>query len=93
MAASCLRRPAVPADEEQPAALSRRTAQRLREAEVALRRLAEVALRRLAEVVLQLRALVRASRVQALAPRSLSAAVQRRRAPPCTMAILWRHCA
>jgi hypothetical protein len=65
----------------------------LREAEVALRRLAEVALRRLAEVVLQLRALVRASRVQALAPRSLSAAVQRRRAPPCTMAILWRHCA
>ena len=30
MAASCLRRPAVPAEEEQPAPLSRRTAQRLR---------------------------------------------------------------
>ena len=57
MAASCLRRPAVPAEEEQPAPPPRRAARRLREVEVALRRLAEA-------VVLQLRALVRASPVQ-----------------------------
>ena len=59
MAASCLRRPQVPAEEEQPAPPSRRTARQLPEAEMALRRLAEV--------VLQLRTLVRASLVQGAA--------------------------
>jgi hypothetical protein len=84
--ASCLQRPQAPARGERPALPPLRAARRQPPE-------AEVAPRRQAEAVLQPQALVLASLVQALAPRSQSAVVRQRRAPPCKAAILWPHCA